>query len=120
MALVTDAGEQWIAGLIRAQTGLHLAIGTNSPAAAEAETQTALVSEVGTRVADTTGAGTGDTATFQGTFGANNPTTSQTIGEYGLLTASTGGTLIVRHVEASPFTKATTDSLDLAISVQIV
>jgi len=116
MALVTDTGEAWIAGLIRAQTGLHLAIGTGTTA--EAETQTALVTEVGTRVADATGAGSGDTATFQSTFAAGNGTA--TIGEYGLFTASTAGTMIVRHLEASPFAKAAGDSLDLTISVQII
>nr|MDQ3326981.1 hypothetical protein [Chloroflexota bacterium] len=85
---------------------------------AEAETQTALVTEVGTRVADATGAGATDTATFQGTFGAGNGTA--TIGEYGLLTASTAGTLLVRHLEATPFAKAAGDSLDLTISIQVV
>lgn len=96
----------------------YLAIGTGAVAAAAGNT--ALGTEVGTRVNGTKSEQSGGSIlnVYQvvGTFAANNPGTTQAITEAGLFSASTVGTMFNRVV-FSAINKETADSLQLTVKV---
>lgn len=95
--LVVDAGKAWIAGRVNGSTTAitHIAVGTNSTAAAAANT--ALGAEVGRKVLTVAnGTLSTNTVTFETTFAEAEGNGALT--EAGLLTAATGGTLVARTV----------------------
>lgn len=99
--LVVDTGKAFIAAsMLKTTTNspaamTHMAIGTNGTAAAAANT--ALGSEVGTRVAFSPAASSlSNVVTYVGTFLPNNPATSQGIQEAAIFNASSGGTMLCR------------------------
>lgn len=110
--LIVDTGEQGIADQLIASPTLakptHFGVGTSSTAVAS--TQTALVSETGTRVAFTSKTRTTNVVTMVGTFAAGNGTGALT--EAGIFNASTSGTMYSRVV-FSVINKGASDSLEL-------
>lgn len=96
----------------------YLAIGTGAVAAAA--TNTALGTEVGTRVSGTksvqSGGSINNVFQCQGTFAAANPASDAAITEAGLLNAATLGTLFNRVV-FSAINKTTADSLQLTVRI---
>lgn len=115
---VVTAGYNYIAGILGNQgtyAGKQIAIGTMSTAVSAGDT--ALGAEVGTRV-DGTMTVSGNVITIDGTFGANNPTTEQTIQEAGLFTAATAGTMVARTTFGA-VTKPTADSLRIVWEITI-
>lgn len=84
----------------------YLAVGTGTTAAAAGDT--ALQTEIGTRVAATVTNPSAGVTQRSGTFAAGNGTGAIT--EYGVLSALTGGTLWIRQVQ-SVVNKAAGDSM---------
>jgi len=106
--------------LIGTATGVphHVAWGTGSTAVALTDTTLTEPGEArtlgtGTQTTTTT---TSDTLNVTGTIVA---TGTRTIGEAGLFTAATGGTLFVRGVLASTIGLTTGDSIAFTFNVQI-
>jgi hypothetical protein len=99
--LVVDTGKNFIAASMLKTTSnspaamTHMAIGTGSTAAAAGDT--ALGSEVGTRVVFSPAASSSsNVVTYIGTFLPNNPASSTGIYEAGIFNASSGGTMLCR------------------------
>ena len=120
--LVPTAGKAAIAALIKAEAD-YLALGTGTTAEAASDTT------LGTEITDTGLARAQGTMSTQTTNVADDTsratktwtaTGSKTVGESGLLTASSGGTLYVREVK-SPTKSVTngdtyTNTTDLVVS----
>ena len=99
--LVVATGQAFIAAsMLKTTTNspaamTNMAIGTGSTAASSSDT--ALGSEVGTRVTFSPAASSAaNVVTYVGTFLPNNPATSQGIQEAGIFNASSGGTMLCR------------------------
>lgn len=99
--LVVDTGKTFIAAsMLKTTTNspaamTHMAIGVNGTAAAAGDT--ALGSEVGTRVVFSPAASNAsNVVTYIGTFAPANPATSQGIQEAGIFNASSSGTMLCR------------------------
>lgn len=92
----------------------YLAIGTGTTA--EAAGQTALVTEVGTRVAGSKSNPSGAIYRVDGTFGAGNPGTAAAVTEAAIMSASSGGTMLNRKT-FSAINKGTSDSLQVTVDV---
>ena len=99
--LVVDTGKNFIAASMLKTTSnspaamTHMAIGTGSTAAAAGDT--ALGSEVGTRVTFSPAASNAsNVVTYVGTFLPSNPASSTGIYEAGIFNASSGGTMLCR------------------------
>jgi hypothetical protein len=120
--LVVDAGLALIASRLKDATATvptHIGVGTSSTAAAD--NQTALVTEIGTRVSVGTPTlvltnVTGDSIQFVATFAAANATGALT--EAGIFNASTVGTMLCRTV-FTVINKAAGDSLTITWKVVI-
>lgn len=118
--LVVTAGKNFTASWLAAspssisdQFMKYLAIGTGTTAPAAGDT--ALETEVGTRVAGTISSST-NVWQHQGTFDAGNGTGAIT--EAGLFNASSGGTMLARQT-FSAINKASGDSLQLTWQITI-
>lgn len=116
--LITTTGKNMLAGILTGGTtpftrNVAIGTGTTTPAAGD----TTLTSEVGTRVS----AGfavTANTAYYSALFTANNPSTQQTIAEYGLFSLNAAG-YIFPHSTAPAIIKETTDTLEVQYRVAI-
>lgn len=101
--LVVQSGKDLIAAVFNGSstaTVTHVELGTNTPVTAAALTQTALVDPVTPRVAVTKTLNSNPaTIEYEATFGPGVATGS--IGEAGLLTAASAGTLVARTTFAS-------------------
>jgi len=118
--LIPNAGLAYLAGILAAvETTIpkYLAVGTGTTDPAPGDT--ALESEVGTRVSGTqsrvTTTVTNDTSQVVGTFAAGNGTGAVT--DVGLLTASTSGTLISRATFAA-INKGASDTLEVTHKIK--
>ena len=119
--LVVDDGLAYIASRMKDATATamsHIAVGTSSTAAADA--QTALVAETGTRASATVSLVqtnvTGDSAQYVATFAAGNATAVLT--EAGVFNASSAGTMLCRTVFGG-IDKGANDSLTITWKVVI-
>lgn len=97
----------------------YMAIGTDATAAAQ--TQTGLITEVGTRVLATyseqeTVAGYKDQWKEVATFGAGNPVAGGTITETGMANASSDGVFLNRALLSPECVKGADDSLEITIT----
>jgi len=105
--VLTNNGEEWVSeriagaqgagtNAVQANAGTHIGAGTGTTTPAKADT--ALVTEVDTRVATTvTTVGTGAANKYQAT-GTFVPSTTRAITEVGLFSASTSGIMFIRCV----------------------
>lgn len=109
--LITTNGKNGIADQLLASPTItkptHMGIGTGTTA--PAESNTALVTEVGTRVS-LTKSRSNNVVTNVASFGAGNGTGAIT--EAGIFTASTGGTMYSR-ITFSAINKGSNDTLEL-------
>lgn len=114
--VVVDAGKSHLANhLATVSTAYpmsYLAIGTGTTA--EAASQTALTTEVGTRVDGTKSNPSGAIYRVVGTFASGNGTGSIT--EAGLFSASTAGTMLNRKL-FSAINKGSNDSLEITMEI---
>lgn len=112
--LIVNGGKNLLAQVLGAggTKPSHLAIGTGTTAVSA--TQTALVSEIGTRVAVSHSNPSGSVWRMVGTFGPGNGTGAIT--EAGLFNASSGGTMFARQVFAV-INKDSNDSLEITWEV---
>ncbi len=100
--LVTDAGVQYLVDALQSSTtdaSLFKFHGSGTGTTAEAATDTALVTEVGSRV--TGSQGEGASANIYQTVATISYTSPLTITEHGVFSASTAGTLLDRSVFAA-------------------
>lgn len=112
--LVVTAGKGYVASRIKDATATamsHMAVGTNSSAAAAGDT--ALGAEVG-RVALTSTGVSGSIVTYAATFSAGTGTGSLT--EAGILNASSSGTMLCRTV-FSTISKGANDSMTITWTI---
>jgi hypothetical protein len=110
--LIVNNGKYGIADQLIASPTInkpsHFAVGTGSTA--PSATQTALVSETGTRVTFSSKTRSGKVVTMVGTFAAGNGTGALT--EAGIFNASSSGSMYSR-VTFSVINKGASDSLEL-------
>lgn len=108
--LIVTAGKNLLAKILGtgASKPSHIAVGTGTTA--PSASQTALVSEIGTRVAVTHSNPSGSVWRMVGTFGPGNAVGAIT--EAGVFTASSGGTMLARQVFAV-INKDSDDSLEI-------
>jgi hypothetical protein len=117
--LVVDSGRTHIASRMVgvSQTAMtHMGIGTSTTAASAPNT--ALLAEVGTRVALTTYSNASQVVTAITTFGTTNPATSQAITEAGIFNALTGGVMLCRTT-FSAINKDPTDTLQITWTITV-
>jgi hypothetical protein len=115
--MIVTVGKNLLAAQLVTDTFCkYLAIGTDSTTPVAGDT--ALVAEVGTRV-ECSLSSTSNLITYSGTFPASNPATDQTIKEWGLLSASTAGTLFLRNVDTAGYTKDTADSITIVLEITV-
>lgn len=114
--LVVDAGKTLIAKLVSGNPGTavtHMALGTSSTAAADA--QTTLVVEAG-RVTLTTKSSSANVMSFIGIFPAG--TATGTLQEAGLFNAGSAGDMMCRTVFAS-VTKGVNDTISITWTITV-
>lgn len=110
--VVTNVGEEWIVDALVA-TSVWGAWGTGAGTAAKADT-TLFTESTEARVATTDSkVGTGATAVWRNIF-TLTAAAAKTITNYGILSASTGGTLII-HGDHAGVALATNDRIEYTI-----
>lgn len=115
--LVVDAGLAFIASRMKDTTDAamsHMAVGSGTTAAAGA--QTALVTQIGSRVALTSTTVTANATAYVATFGAGVGTGAIT--EAGIFNASTAGTMLCRTV-FSVVNKGASDTLQITWTITL-
>ncbi len=112
---VVNAGKNAIANGSALSAFTHGAIGTGT--VATQATDTKLGTEAGTRV-EATQTNNTNTRQWVTNFAANNPGTAAAITEFGLFTAATNGTMLLRSV-FDAINKATADSLEITTVVTV-
>lgn len=118
--VVVTAGKDHLAAFLASASGSgdytmkYLAIGTGTTA--ESAAQTALVTEVGTRVTGTKSNPSGAIYRVVGTFAAGNPAGTNAITEAGTFSASSVGTMLNRKL-FSAINKTADDSLEITMEV---
>ncbi len=116
--LITTAGKTALtdvtAGAKYLKDFTHLAIGSSSTAAVIGNTT--LGTELARAAATLTNPST-SSIKYAATFAAGTGT--GTVAEYGVLTASSGGTLLNRLIDGSPVVKGASDSLTVEITVTL-
>lgn len=116
--LVVSAGKDFVASRMEGTTDAvmsHMAIGTDSTAAAAGDTT--LGSE-SARVALTSTSVSSNVITYAATFGAGTPSSAAAITEAGLFNNSTGGTLLCRTV-FDVVNKGASDSMTISWAVTV-
>lgn len=115
--LIVTSGKNLLAAILGASgtKPSHLAVGTGTTAPAAG--QTALVSEIGTRVSLTHSNPSSNVWRMVGTFGPGNATGAIT--EAGLFNASSGGTMFARQTFAV-INKDENDSLEITWEITFV
>lgn len=112
--VLTNAGEEWVVDQLVAAS-VYGAWGTGAGTAAKTDT-TLFTEAAEARVATTDSkSGTGSAALWRNVFTLTSGST-QTITNYGILTASTGGTLII-HGDHTGVALANGDSIQYTIDV---
>ena len=114
--LVVTAGKNFVASRMAgtsASVMSHMAIGTSATAAAAGNT--ALGTEAA-RVALTSTTVTDNDVVYVGSFAAGTPATATAVTEAGLLSASSGGTMLARTT-FSVIKKGTADALTITWTV---
>lgn len=115
--LVVNSGLAFIASRMKDATATamsHMAVGTGTTAASAA--QTALVTQLGSRVALTSSTVTSNAIAYVATFGAGVATGALT--EAGIFNASTSGTMLCRTVFAV-INKGALDTMTITWTITI-